>query len=173
MTLNSSLVGLMDAARIKYPIVNKLTIDDLTKLLRSKVVSDKTIKMAGAVDDDSWQKIQIDYNSSQFQIYPYGDLGYVSANKGDTIFQGITLKTDGKFDSTCISFYQKGVGHQNVVADIKDLGDNTFRVSAIYTCSSDGNYLLQDLNNLIIYSGTYVEIKDCYATISSSLGGQN
>lgn len=114
----------MNAARVKFPLVSKLTIFDLKRLLLSKVVSDETIQMAGATVDGEWQKIPLDSTDSPYhvyQVYPFGDLGYVSAKKGETIYQAITLKTDGSFRDTLISFYQKDFGHHNVATEVEKI----------------------------------------------------
>lgn len=171
MSLSETMTELMDAARVKFPLVNKLSILDLKQLLLSRVVSSETIQMSGATADGKWQKIPLDSSQNQYQIYPFGNLGYVSAKRGDTIFQAVTLKTDGIFQETLISFYQRDFGHHNVTAETKKMNDGSIRISAYYTCDSDGDYLLQDINGLLITNGTYVEIGDCYAAISPVGGG--
>lgn len=156
------LTDLANAARARFPLVSKLGVPDITKLLRSKVLYDETLAMSGATVDGKWQKYTATGNPTQ--IYP--DSAYVSAKKGDTIYQAITLKTDGVFQSTFISFYQTGVGHHNVTPDVKKIDDSTIRLSASYTCDADGSYLIADLNGLTIAGGTYYEVADNYAAIS-------
>lgn len=158
------LTDLSDAARTRFPLVSKLGVPDVIKLLRSKVLYDETLAMSGATADGNWQKYATNLNGQPTQIYP--DSAYVSAKKGDTIYQALTLKTDGAFQSTFISFYQTGVGHHNVTPDIKKIDDSTIRLSASYTCDADGSYLIADLNVLTITGGTYYEVADNYAAIS-------
>lgn len=165
------LTDLANAARARFPLVSKLRVPDITKLLRSKVLFDETIKMSGATADGKWQKYTVTGKTDQ--IYPFGNLGHVSAKKGDTIYQAVTLKTDGTFQRTYISFYQTGVGHHNVTPDVKTIDDSTIRLSASYTCDSDGDYLMADLNILIITGGTYYEVADNYAAISPVGGVTN
>ena len=169
MSFNDTMTNLMNAARVKFPLASKLGFSELTKLLLSKTLYDETIAMSGATADGKWQKYTATGNPTQ--IYP--DSAYVSAKKGDTIYQAITLKTDGVFQSTFISFYQTGVGHHNVTPDVKKIDDSTIRLSASYTCDADGSYLMADLNVLTITGGTYYEVADNYAAISPVGGVTN
>lgn len=163
------LTALANAARDRFTLVSKLGVPDITKLLRSKVLYDKTIQMSGATADGKWQKYTA--TGKVTQIYPFGNFGHVSAKKGDTIYQAVTLKTDGAFQRTYISFYQTGVGHHNVTADVKAIDNSTIRLSASYTCDSDGDYLMADINGLLITGGTYYEVADNYVAISPVGGG--
>lgn len=166
--ISEKLTGLMNAARQRYTVVGKLTVDDLKKLLLAKQLFNETPKMSGATDNGGWQRYL--HNNNPVQIYPNGNIGYILAKKGQTIYQAVDLRTDGKFQNTFISFYQNGVGHHNVVPDIKVIDDNTIRLSASYTCELDGTYLLLDLNQLMIVGGTYYEVGNFKAYISE-LGG--
>ena len=161
----------MDAGRKKYSLVNKLSVDDLIQLLGSNLLIDKMPSMHGMQADGNWQKrVTV---SGLDQVYPDGDIGYVPAEKGQPIFQAITLKTDGKFNSTYISFYEKGVGHHNVTPTVKDLGNNTYRISAQYLVANDGNYFMLDLNALSITGGTYYELTDPYVYLSQGVISPN
>ena len=166
--ISEKLINLMNAARQKYTVVGKLTVDDLKRLLLAKQLFNETPKMSGATDDGGWQRYQ--HNDNPVQIYPDSNTGYVVAKKGQTIYQAVDLRTDGKFQNTFISFYQNGVGHHNVAPDIKKIDDNMIRLSASYTCDSDGTYLLLDLNQLLIEGGPYYEVGNFKAYISE-LGG--
>lgn len=166
--ISEKLTNLMNAARQKYTVVGKLKVDDLKRLLLAKQLFNETPKMSGATDDGGWQRYQ--HNDNPVQIYPNGNIGYILAKKGQTIYQAVDLRTDGKFQNTFISFYQNGVGHHNVVPDIKVIDDNTIRLSASYTCESDGEYLMLDLNQLSITGGTYYEVGNFKAYLSE-LGG--
>lgn len=161
----------MDAGRKKYSLVNKLSVDDLIQLLGSNLLIDKMPAMHGMQSDGNWQKrVTV---SGLDQVYPDGDNGYVTAEKGQTIFQAVTLKTDGKFNSTYISFYEKGVGHHNVIPTVKDLGNNTYRISAQYLVANDGDYFMLDLNALSITGGTYYELTDPYVYLSQGVISPN
>ena len=168
MTISNTMTGLMDAARTKYPLVNKLKISDLTKLLYSTEISTTQLKMDSAFLDGKWYRYN-EFNNPA-QIYPQGDAWYINAKKGQTIFQAVDFKSDGKLNSAFISFYQKGVGHHNVVPESKVIDQDTIRLSAIYTCESDGEYLLMDLNGLATSNATYISLSNFYAAISK-VGG--
>ena len=161
----------MNAGRKKYSLVNKLSVDDLTQLLGSNLLIDKMPAMYGMQADGNWQKrVTV---SDLDQVYPDGNNGYFTAEKGQTIFQAITLKTDGKFNSTFISFYEEGVGHHNVTPTVKEIGNNTYRISAQYLVANDGNYFMLDLNALSITGGTYYELTDPYVYLSQGVISPN
>lgn len=161
----------MNAGRKKYSLVNKLSVDDLTQLLGSNLLIDKMPAMHGMQADGNWQKrVTV---SDLDQVYPDGNNGYFTAEKGQTIFQAITLKTDGKFNSTFISFYEEGVGHHNVTPTVKEIGNNTYRISAQYLVANDGNYFMLDLNALSITGGTYYELTDPYVYLSQGVISPN
>ena len=154
----------MDAVRKVKGYSGILGVKDATKLLLA-TKSEIPLKISGATLDGEWQKCPI--SSSYSQIYSDD---YLDLKKGQTMFLSFKLKTDGKFDSTFISFYQKNVGHHNVVADVKHNTDGTLQISAFYTAESDGSYINFDLNSLQIIGASYAEVSD-YALFISPVGG--
>ena len=166
MSLSETMTGLMDAVRKVKGYSGILGVKDATKLLLA-TKSEIPLKISGATLDGEWQKYPI--SSSNEQIYSDD---YLDLKKGQTMFLSCKLKTDGKFDSAFVSFYQKTVGHHNVVANVKQNTDGTLQISAFYTAESDGSYINFDLNSLQIIGASYAEVSD-YALFISPVGGGN
>ena len=162
--MNDLLILIMSIVREVKGYSGKLGIEDATKLL-SATKSKIPLKISGATIDGEWQKFLI---SSSYVQAASDD--YIDIKKGHTMFLKCTLKTDGQFDSTYVSFYQKNVGHHNVVADVKQSSDGTVQISAAYTAETDGSYITFDLNALQIAGASYAEVSD-YALFISPVGG--
>ena len=162
--MNDLLILIMSLVRKIKGYSGKLSVKDATKLL-SATKSEIPLKISGATIDGKWQKYPISSSNNQISSDDYVDI-----KKGQTMFLNCTLKTDGQFNSTFVSFYQKNVGHHNVVPDVKQNNDGTVQISAIYTAETDGSYITFDLNTLQIAGASYAEVSD-YAFFISPVGG--
>lgn len=171
MSLNDKMTAVMDAARQHFAVTTKLSLDDLAKLFTVKNIYQTVMPKMQGWDPTTSTRLRVKTDTAQ-QFYPADQSGNtITVKKGQRISQAFTAKTDGQIKSLYISFYQSGVGHHNVTPTITKLSDGTYRISADFVSTFDGQMLLLDINQLQMLSGTYMEFSDPYAAISAVGGG--
>lgn len=123
-----------------------------------------------SVPDGLGQKFE--FNNPYFFEILLKDIKEIDVTKGEKAHQSLNIETDGKISKFDISFYQEESGHHIVDANISQLGNNKYHVSAEYTFENDGKFRIMDFYNAgsALIGATYLTLSQPCLTL---MGGGN
>ena len=90
--------------------------------------------------------------------------------KGDDIRQSAIIRTDGRLNGVCFSFFTDEDGHRFMPCIIRDLGNNNYLITCKWRADKDVNVRCIDITKMDISGHTYVEIDKPFIGISQ-VGG--
>lgn len=92
--------------------------------------------------------------------------------KGDDIRQSAIIRTDGKLNGVCFSFFTDEDGHRFMPCIIRALGNNNYLITCKWRADKDVNIRCIDITKMDISGHTYVEIDKTFIGISQ-VGGNS